>query len=138
MKQLGRVLEAETERLADPRSQYDYRHRTRIERSLYALTSAFCRVKFGYALGGLTNPHRRLFSEAAQVNQWDNDAVELVKRAFWCHSELLSLSPTDPSSRGGEKIAPDSTKFSIALHLKSSLCGLSARMTKLLSGNPEL
>ena len=130
MKHRDVVLKREAKRLVHPKRRYDYRQRTRLERALFDLTCNYCHVALDYELGGLTDPHTCLFETESHIRGWDEARVELVHRAFNCHQTLLSLSPTDPSSRGSESVDVESDRLALARRLMNQLTELSKDMTR--------
>lgn len=128
MYNLTSALELEAARILNAATSYDYRQRTRLERALYSLTSEFTRLMTGYELGGLTEPHAIRFRAEAKAHHWSPAIADLVEMAFSCHRTLLSLAPTDPSSRGNESIAVDSDKLALAHRLSREFSQLSKNM----------
>ena len=128
MYNLTSALDLEAARLLNAATSYDYRQRTRLERALYNLTSEFTRSMAGYELGGLAEPHAIRFRAEAKAHHWSPGTADLVEMAFSCHRTLLSLSPTDPSSRGNESIAVDSDRLALAHRLSWEFSQLSKNM----------
>jgi hypothetical protein len=95
----------------------NYRRRIRVERALFRACQEYCRVQLSYDIGGLTEPHRGRFKNAATSRAWQRNVLAPVMRIFNCHDLLLSLSPTDPSTRGNVPIELDIARLDLARRL---------------------
>jgi len=78
---------------------FDYRRRTRLERSLFLIAKEYCESELHYDLGGLGHNHQKMFLEYTKSYDFSSENIQPVIEAFKISEVICSLSSSDPYAR---------------------------------------
>lgn len=99
MKDLLRNLEKEARNLTTKQLGpigFDYRRRTRIERTLFLIAKELCAEKLNYSLRGLGESHLNMFLEKVDEQESRESEVEFVVEVFEISEIICDVSGSNP------------------------------------------
>lgn len=77
-------------------TRISHRDRTKIERQLYLDLNHFTLNKLEIPLDGLTDPHRKIFSDLSPDKKHTQEDLQIVINCFDLYDLLTGLSSSDP------------------------------------------